>query len=104
MKKVLFLAALLLVCFSGVTNAQTRKQREDAKREAWKKERQEKKALEAQQDSVSYVQAINALKNGSFVLEADPVRIRQHIMPVSIAPGTGVYVDEIGRASCRERV
>ena len=30
-------------------------------------ERQEKKALEAQQDSVSYVQAINALKNGSFV-------------------------------------
>jgi len=32
---------LLLVCFSGVTNAQTRKQREDAKREAWKKERQE---------------------------------------------------------------
>ena len=70
MKKVLFLAALLLVCFSGVTNAQTRKQREDAKREAWKKERQEKKALEAQQDSVSYVQAIN----------------------------------EIGRASCRERV
>ena len=36
MKKVLFLAALLLVCFSGVTNAQTRKQREDAKREAWK--------------------------------------------------------------------
>jgi len=62
MKKVLFLAALLLVCFSGVTNAQTRKQREDAKREAWKKERQEKKALEAQQDSVSYVQAINACK------------------------------------------
>ena len=45
MKKVLFLAALLLVCFSGVTNAQTRKQREDAKREAWKKERQEKESL-----------------------------------------------------------
>ena len=80
MKKVLFLAALLLVCFSGVTNAQTRKQREDAKREAWKKERQEKKALEAQQDSVSYVQAINALKNGSFVLEADNVVFRNGIM------------------------
>ena len=26
-------------------------------------------------------------------LMADPVRIRQHIMPVSIAPGTGVYID-----------
>ena len=82
MKKVLFLAALLLVCFSGVTNAQTRKQREDAKREAWKKERQEKKALEAQQDSVSYVQAINALKNGSFVLEADNVVVCARIKTV----------------------
>ena len=80
MKKVLFLAALLLVCFSGVTNAQTRKQREDAKREAWKKERQEKKALEAQQDSVSFMKAIDALKNGSFVLEADNVVFRNGIM------------------------
>lgn len=26
-------------------------------------------------------------------LVADPVRIRQHIVPVSIAPGTGVYID-----------
>ena len=80
MKKVLFLAALLLVCFSGVTNAQTRKQREDAKREAWKKERQEKKALEAQQDSVSFMKAIDALKNGSFVLEADKVNDGQGII------------------------
>lgn len=39
-----------------------------------------KKALEAQQDSVSYVQAINALKNGSFVLEADNVVFRNGIM------------------------
>ena len=46
MKKVLFLAALLLVCFSGVTNAQTRKQREDAKREAWKKEKTEDKSYD----------------------------------------------------------
>ena len=67
MKKVLFLAALLLVCFSGVTNAQTRKQRDRVQLVSWEKERQEKKALEAQQDSVSYVQAINALKNSSIV-------------------------------------
>lgn len=79
MKKVLFLAALLLACFSGATHAQTRKQREDAKREAWKKERQERKALESQQDSVSYVQAVNALKNGSFVLEANNVVFRNGI-------------------------
>ena len=104
MKKVLFLAALLLVCFSGVTNAQTRKQREDAKREAWKKERQEKKALEAQQDSVSYVQAINALKNGSFVLEADNVVFRNGIMRfvssntnyVEVNDGQGIRQDKDG--------
>jgi len=53
---------------------------EDAKREAWKKERQEKKALEAQQDSVSFMKAIDALKNGSFVLEADNVVFRNGIM------------------------
>ena len=80
MKKSIIFSRIVTRCFSGVTNAQTRKQREDAKREAWKKERQEKKALEAQQDSVSYVQAINALKNGSFVLEADNVVFRNGIM------------------------
>ena len=37
MEKSIILAALLLVCFSGVTNAQTRKQREDAKREHGRK-------------------------------------------------------------------
>ena len=45
-----------------------------------KKERQEKKALEAQQDSVSFMKAIDALKNGSFVLEADNVVFRNGIM------------------------
>ena len=89
MKKVLFLAALLLVCFSGVTNAQTRKQREDAKREAWKKERQEKKALEAQQDSVSFMKAIDALKNGSFVLEADNV-VSSNTNYVEVNDGQGI--------------
>ena len=80
MKKVLFLAALLLACFSQTADAQTRKQREEAKREAWKKERQEKKALETQQDSVAYVQAVEALKSGSFVMEADNVVFRNGIV------------------------
>lgn len=80
MKKVLFLIAVLLVGFTTIMNAQSRKQREDAKREAWKQERQQKKALELQQDSVSFYQAIDALKNGSFVLEADNVVFRNGIM------------------------
>lgn len=80
MKKVLFLTALLLASFGGAGNAQSRKQREEAKREAWKAERQERKALESQQDSVAYVQAVNALKSGSFVMEADNVVFRNGIV------------------------
>ncbi len=77
MKKVLFLAALMLISFSGVTYAQqTRKQREEAKREAWKKERAERKALEAQQDSVAFLKAVQALEQGAFVLEANNVVFR----------------------------
>ncbi len=98
MKKVLFLTALLLVGFTMVMNAQTRKQREDARREAWKQMRQERKALELQQDTVAYYQAIDALKNGSFVLEADNIVFRNGIMRfvssntnfVSMNDGTGV--------------
>lgn len=80
MKKVLLLAAVLLACCYGTADGQTRKQREDAKREAWRQERQQRKAIEAQQDSVSYLQAIDALQDGSFVLEADNVMFRNGIM------------------------
>ena len=71
MKKVLFLTTLLLLCFTATTFAQTSKEARAARREALKKERAERKALEAQQDSVAYFKAVEALKIGSFVLEAD---------------------------------
>ena len=71
MKKVLFLTTFLLVCLSVTTFAQTSKEARAARREALKKERQERKALEAQQDTVAYLKAVEALKAGSFVLEAD---------------------------------
>ena len=71
MKKVLFLTTLLLLGFSVVTFSQTSKEARAARREALKKERAERKALEAQQDSVAYFKAVEALKIGSFVLEAD---------------------------------
>ena len=73
MKKVLFLTTLLLLSFTATTYAQTSKEARAAKREAIKKEREARKALEAQQDSVAYFKAIEALKAGSFVLEADNV-------------------------------
>ena len=73
MKKVLFLTTLLLLSFTVTTFAQSSKEARAARREALKKEREERKALEAQQDSVAYLKAIEALKTGSFVMEANNV-------------------------------
>jgi hypothetical protein len=73
MKKVLFLTTLLLLGVTVTTFAQTSKEARAARREALKKERAERRALEAQQDSVAYFKAVEALKAGSFVLEADNV-------------------------------
>ncbi len=73
MKKVLFLTTMMLFSVLVTTFAQTSKEARAARREALKKERQERRALEAQQDSVAYFKAVEALKNGSFVLEANNV-------------------------------
>ena len=73
MKKVLFLTTLLLLSFTVTTFAQTSKEARAARREALKKEREALKALEAQQDSLAYFKAVEALKEGAFVLEADNV-------------------------------
>ena len=73
MKIVLFLTTLLLLSFTVTTFAQSSKEARAARREALKKEREERRALEAQQDSVAYLKAIEALKTGSFVLEANNV-------------------------------
>ena len=73
MKKVLFLTTLLLLCITASTFAQTSKEARAARREALKKERAARRALEAQQDTVAYLKAVEALKAGSFVLEANNV-------------------------------
>ena len=73
MKKVLFITTMLLLSFAVTTYAQTGKETRAAKRAAIKKERAARKALEAQQDSIAYFKAVQALKSGSFVLEVDNV-------------------------------
>lgn len=73
MKKVLFVAVLLSVCFSVTMNAQTKKEERAAKRAALKKEREARKAIEAQMDSVAFMKAVRALEEGAFVLEANNV-------------------------------
>lgn len=71
MKKVLSIAALLLLCFTVTTQAQISKEDREARREALRKERAERAAIEAQQDSVAYLKAVEAMKAGAFVFEAD---------------------------------
>ena len=73
MKKVLFLTTLLLLCFTATTFAQTSKEERAARRAELRKERTARRALEAQQDSIAYFKAVEALKSGAFVLEADYV-------------------------------
>ena len=73
MKKVLFLTTWLLLSFAVTTLAQTSKEARAARREMLKKEREARKALEAQQDSIAYLKAVEAMKVGSFVLEANNV-------------------------------
>lgn len=72
MKRV-FLLTCLLASVIATTFAQTSKEARAARREAIKKERAEKRALEAQMDSIAYEKAVQALKEGSFVLEASNV-------------------------------
>ena len=77
MKRVIFASLLLCVLSHTVVFAQsTRKEREEAWREAREKRRAEAKALEAIRDSVSFVEALTALQNGNWVLEADNVVFR----------------------------
>lgn len=73
MKKVLFLTALLLLGCTASIYAQTSKEARAARREALKKERAERRALEAQMDTIAYNKAVEALKTGAFVLEADNI-------------------------------
>lgn len=82
MKKVLFMAALLLVTFSGIAQAQSSKREADKKerKEAREVKRQDERALEAVQDTLAFKAAIQALKDQSFVLEANNVVFRNGIM------------------------
>lgn len=82
MRKVLFLAAMFLVGIAGLAQAQTSKramERKDRK-EAREEKRKQEKALEAIQDTIAYQNAIQALKDGSFVVEANNVIFKNGIM------------------------
>ena len=94
MKKVLFLTTWLLLSFTVTTFAQTSKEARAARREAMKQERAARKALEAQQDSIAYLKAIQALKTGAFVLEADNIMFPSGIVRYVSSNTNYVQVDD----------
>lgn len=94
MKKVLFLTTWLLLSFTVTTFAQTSKEARAARREAMKQERAARKALEAQQDSIAYLKAIQALKTGAFVLEADNIMFPNGIVRYVSSNTNYVQVDD----------
>ena len=81
MKRFLFVAALLSLLCSEVMMAQSaRQERREAWKEARAQRRAEQKALEEVQDSVAYLKAVEALKTGNWVLEADNVVFRNGML------------------------
>lgn len=81
MKRILFMAALLSLLCSEVVMAQmTRQERREAWKEARAQRRAEQKALEEVQDSVAFIKAVEALKTGNWVLEADNVVFRNGML------------------------
>lgn len=81
MKRILFMAALLsLLCGEVVMAQMTRQERREAWKEARAQRRAEQKALEEVQDSVAFIKAVEALKAGNWVLEADNVVFRNGML------------------------
>lgn len=90
-----FIIPLLLLCMTGVMNAQqTQKELREIKREEARKRIEERKALEAIQDSVAFEKALAALKAGSFVLEADNILFPNGIMRYVTSTTNYVEVNE----------
>lgn len=103
MKKLFLLLAIVSFCFYGTNIAQndkkmTKKEREAAWRAARLKKKAEARARRAMQDSIDFAQAIQALQNGSWALEASSITFNngytEYVTPstnfVSIDNGTAV--------------
>lgn len=103
MKKYLFFVLLLTFGWQICAHSQSEKKMTKAEREAaWRAERLKKKAAEErreqQEDSTAYVQAVEALRNGSWALEASNVTLNNGVTRfvtestnfVSINDGQGI--------------
>ena len=98
MNKVLILASAAWLLISATTFAQTsRSEREQRWRAEREQRRAQAKALELQQDSTAFVQALKALKTDSWVLEANNVNFSNGITRF-VSPSTNYisYDDDEG--------
>ncbi len=82
MRKVLFLTVMLLAGIGSLAQAQTSKREMERRerREAREEKRRQEKALEAIQDTIAFNNAVQALKDGSYVVEANNVIFKNGIM------------------------
>ena len=81
MGRMFFIAALLAMVGGEVIVAQnSRQERREAWIEAREQRRAEAKQLEAVQDSVAFLKAVEALKAGNWVLEGDNVIFRNGML------------------------
>ncbi len=81
MRRMFFIATLLAMVGGEVIVAQNSRQK---RREAWIEAREQRRAeakqLEAVQDSVAFLKAVEALKTGNWVLEGDNVIFRNGML------------------------
>lgn len=81
MRNFILLTALLCLMANDTILAQsTRQERREMWRKNREKRREEAKALENIRDSISFQEAVEAIQNGNWVLEADNVIFRNGLM------------------------
>lgn len=95
MNKVLLLASAAWLLIGATTFAQSgRSEREQQWRAEREQRRAQARALEMQQDSTAFVQALKALKNDSWVLEANNVNFSNGITRF-VSPSTNyISIDD----------
>ena len=83
MKKFLFILVMLTLCVQNATFAQSKKMTKAEREAAWRADRLKKRAAERareeSEDSLAFVQAIEAIRSGSWALEATNITFRNGV-------------------------
>lgn len=82
-KKIIILVTLLLTAGIASVDAQEKKMTRQEKEDAWRAERlrrrEAERRIEYRNDSIEYAQAVQAIKNGSWALEASSVNFNNGV-------------------------